>query len=155
MPLNSQRSCIRSRPRCNKDAKIHKYRGVLVKLLLGLSTNDFKCLSQMGDLTIHLGAEVPPSSFWPPAAAESLMKNAIGYATSRWMGKILLKRVEGLPAAVHRFPNIIRPDAPEEIPLVALDRYYIKMRAVPALDPSSGSDSLTSSTWRCGARIFG
>lgn len=27
------------------------------------------------------------------------------------------------------------PDAPEEIPLVALDRYCTKMRAVPALDP--------------------
>ncbi|KAI9654398.1 MAG: Type I Iterative PKS [Bathelium mastoideum] len=80
-------------------------------------------------------AEVPPSSFWPPADAESLMKNAIGYAASKWMGEILLERADGVPAVVHRFPNIMGPDAPEGIPLVALDRYCIKMRAVPALDP--------------------
>lgn len=79
--------------------------------------------------------EVPPSSFWPPADAESLMKNAIGYAASKWMGEILLERADGVPAVVHRFPNIMGPDAPEEIPLVALDKYCIKMRAVPALDP--------------------
>jgi nucleoside-diphosphate-sugar epimerase len=54
-------------------------------------------------------AEVPPSSFWPPADAESLMKNAIGYAASKWMGEILLERAEGVPAVVHRFPNIMGP----------------------------------------------
>lgn len=80
-------------------------------------------------------AEVPPSSFWPPADADSLMKNAIGYAASKWMGEILLERVDGVPGVVHRFPNIMGPDAPEEIPLVALDKYCTKMRAVPALDP--------------------
>ncbi|KAJ4370703.1 hypothetical protein N0V83_005224 [Neocucurbitaria cava] len=84
--------------------------------------------------TVEL-AEVPPSSFWPPADAESLMKNAIGYAASKWMGEILLERADGVPAVVHRFPNIMGPDAPEEIPLVALDKYCVKMRAVPALDP--------------------
>lgn len=50
------------------------------------------------------------------------------------MGEILLERADGVPAVVHRFPNIIGPDAPEEIPLVALDKYCVKMRAVPALD---------------------
>ena len=179
--------CIRSRHVRVKDAKIREYKGDLVKSLLGLSTDDFKRLSQTADLIIHLGAdvnhlksyeamraanvvstqtllamatprrvpvhfvssssvamlqkdtselaEVPPSSFWPPADAESLMKNAIGYAASKWMGEILLERAQDVPAVVHRFPNIMGPDAPDEIPLVALDRYCTKMRAVPALDP--------------------
>jgi acyl transferase domain-containing protein/nucleoside-diphosphate-sugar epimerase/SAM-dependent methyltransferase/NAD(P)-dependent dehydrogenase (short-subunit alcohol dehydrogenase family) len=87
-------------------------------------------------------AEVPPSSFWPPADADSLLKNAIGYAASKWMGEILLERAEGLPAVVHRFPNIMGPDAPEEIPLVALDKYCTKMRAVPALDPKQWQGEL-------------
>ncbi|KAK9416795.1 putative Polyketide synthase [Seiridium unicorne] len=60
-------------------------------------------------------SKVPPSSFWPPADAESLMKKAIGYAASKWVGEILPERVVGVPAVVHRFPNIIGPDAPEEI----------------------------------------
>lgn len=186
--------CIRSRPLRVKDAKIHEYRGDLVKPLLGLSTDDFKRLCQTTDMIIHVGAdvahlksyemmraanvvstqtllamatprrvpvhfvssssvamlqkdtselaEVPPSSFWPPADADSLMKNAIGYAASKWMGEILLERAEGLPAVVHRFPNIMGPDAPEEIPLVALDKYCTKMRAVPALDPKQWQGEL-------------
>ncbi|KAI1296127.1 hypothetical protein F5Y03DRAFT_398957 [Xylaria venustula] len=84
----------------------------------------------------HELAEVPPSSFWPPADADSLMKNAIGYAASKWMGEILVERAPGVPGVVHRFPNIMGPDAPEEIPLVSLDKYCTKMRAVPALDPN-------------------
>ncbi|KAL1801719.1 hypothetical protein ACET3X_002061 [Alternaria dauci] len=84
--------------------------------------------------TAELG-EVPPSSFWPPADAESLMKNAIGYAASKWMGEILVEQAPSVPGVVHRFPNIMGDDAPEEIPLVALDKYCVKMRAVPALDP--------------------
>lgn len=36
---------------------------------------------------------------------------------------------------VHRFPNVMGAAAPEEIPLVALDRYRTRMRAVPALGP--------------------
>jgi nucleoside-diphosphate-sugar epimerase/SAM-dependent methyltransferase len=80
-------------------------------------------------------AEVPPSSISPPGDVESLMKSAVGYAASKWVGEMLLENVEGPPTVVHRFPNIMGPDAPEEIPLVALDRYCIKMRAVPALDP--------------------
>ncbi|KAF2763053.1 hypothetical protein EJ05DRAFT_459880 [Pseudovirgaria hyperparasitica] len=179
--------CLRSRPLRVKDARIHEYKGDLVKPFLGLSAADFKRLSQTADLIIHVGAdvahlksyemmraanvistqtllamatprhvpvhfvssssvamlqkdtaelwEVPPSSFWPPSDAESLMKNAIGYAASKWMGEILLERAEGVPGVVHRFPNIMGPDAPEEIPLVALDRYCMKLRAVPALDP--------------------
>ncbi|KAH9865982.1 hypothetical protein J1614_008546 [Plenodomus biglobosus] len=179
--------CMRSRPLRVQDAKIHEYKGDLAKPLLGLSTDDFKRLTQTADLIIHVGAdvahlksyeqmrtanvistqtllamakprhvpvhfissssvamlqrdtvelaEVPPSSFWPPADAESLMKNAIGYAASKWMGEMLVERAEGVPGVVHRFPNIMGPDAPEEIPLVALDKYCIKMRAVPALDP--------------------
>ncbi|KAJ5100206.1 Male sterility NAD-binding [Penicillium angulare] len=87
-------------------------------------------------------AEVPPSSFWPPSDADSLLKNAIGYAASKWMGEILLERAEGLPAVVHRFPNIMGPDAPEEIPLVSLDKYCAKMRAVPALDPKQWQGEL-------------
>jgi nucleoside-diphosphate-sugar epimerase/malonyl CoA-acyl carrier protein transacylase/SAM-dependent methyltransferase/NAD(P)-dependent dehydrogenase (short-subunit alcohol dehydrogenase family) len=79
--------------------------------------------------------EVPPSSITPPSDADSLMKNAIGYAASKWMGELLLEKADGVPAVVHRFPNIMGPDAPEEIPLVALDKYCMKMRAVPALDP--------------------
>jgi thioester reductase-like protein len=186
--------CLRSRPLRVKDAKIHEYKGDLVKPLLGLSTNDFKRLCQTADLIIHVGAdvahlksyemmraanvvstqyllamatprrvpvhfvssssvamlqkdtselaEVPPSSFWPPADADSLLKNAIGYAASKWMGEILLERAEGLPAVVHRFPNIMGPDAPEEIPLVALDKYCTKMRAVPALDPKQWQGEL-------------
>ncbi|KAK6084425.1 beta-ketoacyl synthase domain-containing protein [Seiridium cupressi] len=55
------------------------------------------------------------SSPSPPADAESLMKKAIGYAASKWVGEILPERVVGVPAVVHRFPNIIGPDAPEEI----------------------------------------
>jgi nucleoside-diphosphate-sugar epimerase/NAD(P)-dependent dehydrogenase (short-subunit alcohol dehydrogenase family) len=80
-------------------------------------------------------AEVPASRFSPPADAESLMRNAIGYAASKWVGEVLLERAAGPPAAVHRFPNIMGPDAPDGIPLVALDRYCTRMRAVPALDP--------------------
>jgi len=80
-------------------------------------------------------AEVPPSSISPPGDVESLMKSALGYAASKWVGEMLLENVEGPPTVVHRFPNILGPDAPEEIPLVALDRYCTKMRAVPALDP--------------------
>ena len=91
--------------------------------------------------TVHL-AEVPPSAFWPPADAESLMKNAIGYAASKWMGEILLERAPNVPGVVHRFPNIMGPDAPEEIPLVALDKYCVKMRAVPALDPKQWQGEL-------------
>lgn len=87
-------------------------------------------------------AEVPPSSFWPPSDADSLLKNAIGYAASKWMGEILLERAENLPAVVHRFPNIMGPDAPEEIPLVALDKYCTQMRAVPALDPKQWQGEL-------------
>ncbi|CAH0051607.1 unnamed protein product [Clonostachys solani] len=180
--------CLRSRPLRVEDPKIRQYRGDLVKPLLGLSTDDFKRLSQTADMIIHVGAdvahlksyemmrtanvistqtllamatprgvpvhfvssssvamlqkdtnelgEVPPSSFWPPADAESLMKNAIGYAASKWMGEILLERAQGVPGVVHRFPNIMGPDAPEEIPLVALDKYCTIMRAVPALDAS-------------------
>jgi acyl transferase domain-containing protein/nucleoside-diphosphate-sugar epimerase/SAM-dependent methyltransferase/NAD(P)-dependent dehydrogenase (short-subunit alcohol dehydrogenase family) len=186
--------CLRSRPLRVKDAKIHEYKGDLVKPLLGLSTNDFKHLCQTADMIIHVGAdvahlksyemmraanvvstqyllamatprrvpvhfvssssvamlqkdtselaEVPPSSFWPPSDADSLLKNAIGYAASKWMGEILLERAEGLPAVVHRFPNIMGPDAPEEIPLVALDKYCTKMRAVPALDPKQWQGEL-------------
>ena len=78
--------------------------------------------------------EIPPSGVSPPTDAESLMGNAIGYAASKWMGEMLLEHA-GTPAVVHRFPNIMGPDAPDEIPLVALDRYCTKMRAVPALDP--------------------
>lgn len=180
--------CLRSRPLKVKDAKIREYKGDLVKPLLGLSTEDFKRLTQTVDLIIHVGAdvahlksyeqmrtanvlstqallamatprhvpvhfissssvamlqkdtaelsEVPPSAFWPPSDAESLMKNAIGYAASKWMGEILMERAEGVPGVVHRFPNIMGPDAPEEIPLVALDKYCMKMGAVPALDPN-------------------
>ncbi|KAL5325443.1 hypothetical protein ACEPPN_006568 [Leptodophora sp. 'Broadleaf-Isolate-01'] len=80
-------------------------------------------------------AEVLPSSFGPPADAESLMKNAIGYAASKWMGEILVERAACVPGIVHRFPNIVGPDAPEEIPLIALDNFCTRMRAVPALDP--------------------
>jgi acyl transferase domain-containing protein/thioester reductase-like protein/NADP-dependent 3-hydroxy acid dehydrogenase YdfG len=87
-------------------------------------------------------AEVPPSAFWPPADADSLMKNAIGYAASKWMGEILLERAPDVPGVVHRFPNIMGPDAPEEIPLVALDKYCVKMRAVPALDPKQWQGEL-------------
>lgn len=87
-------------------------------------------------------AEVPPSAFWPPSDAESLLKNAIGYAASKWMGEILLERAENVPAVVHRFPNIMGPDAPEEIPLVALDKYCTQMRAVPALDPNQWQGEL-------------
>ncbi|CAK3779972.1 probable polyketide synthase [Lecanosticta acicola] len=83
--------------------------------------------------------EIPPSGISPPTDAESLMGNAIGYAASKWMGELLLehaaKSEQGPPTVVHRFPNIMGPDAPDEIPLVALDRYCTKMRAVPALDP--------------------
>lgn len=63
------------------------------------------------------------------------MKNTIRYAASKWMGEILLERAQRVPSVVHRFPNIMGPNAPKEIPLVALDKYCIKMRAVPALDP--------------------
>ncbi|KAJ5602398.1 Male sterility NAD-binding [Penicillium hordei] len=118
--------CIRSRPLRIKDAKIHEYKGDLVKPMLGLSTEDFESLCQTADLIIHVGAdvahlksyqmmraanivsthyllamatprrvpvhfvssssvamlqqdtnelaEVPPSSFWPPADADSLLK---------------------------------------------------------------------------------
>ncbi|KAI9759122.1 MAG: Polyketide synthase 19 [Chaenotheca gracillima] len=79
-------------------------------------------------------AEIPPSRISPPTDAESLMKNAIGYAASKWVGEMLLERASP-PAVVHRFPNIMGPDAPDEIPLVALDRFCTKMRAVPALNP--------------------
>ncbi|KAL9086280.1 MAG: hypothetical protein Q9165_007195 [Trypethelium subeluteriae] len=179
--------CIRSRHVRIQDAKIHEYKGDLVKPLLGLSIDDFTRLSHTADLIIHLGAdvnhlksydamrtanvvstqillamatprripvhfissssvamlqkgtpelaEVPPSRISPPADAESLMKNAIGYAASKWVGEMLLERATSLPAVVHRFPNIMGPDAPDEIPLVALDRYCTRMRAVPALDP--------------------
>ncbi|KAF2122763.1 hypothetical protein BDV96DRAFT_561328 [Lophiotrema nucula] len=179
--------CIRSRHVRVRDAKIREYKGDLVKPLLGLSTDDFTCLSQTADLIVHLGAEVnhlksydavraanvistqillamatprrvpihfvssssvamlqkgtnelaeiPASRFSPPSDADSLMKNAIGYAASKWVGELLLERAEGLPAVVHRFPNIMGPDAPDEIPLVALDRYCTRMRSVPALDP--------------------
>lgn len=41
--------------------------------------------------------------------------------------------------------GIMGPDAPEEIPLVALDRYCIKMRAVPALDPKQWVGQLDTS----------
>ncbi|USP82127.1 Male sterility, NAD-binding [Curvularia clavata] len=51
------------------------------------------------------------------------------------MGEILLERAPDVPDVGHRFPNIMGPDAPEEIPLVALDKYCVKMRAVPALNP--------------------
>ena len=50
--------CIRSRPLRVKDAKIHEYKGDLVKPLLGLSTSDFIRLSQTADLIIHVGADV-------------------------------------------------------------------------------------------------
>lgn len=87
----------------------------------------------------HELPEIPASSFTPPSDATSLLKNAIGYAASKWAGEVLLERVSlssaGVPCAVHRFPNIMGPDAPDEIPLVALDRYCRKMCAVPALDP--------------------
>ena len=62
------------------------------------------------------------------------MRNAIGYASSKWVGEVLVERAAP-PGVVHRFPNIMGPDAPDEIPLVALDRYCVRMRAVPALDP--------------------
>ncbi|OKL62581.1 hypothetical protein UA08_02969 [Talaromyces atroroseus] len=78
--------------------------------------------------------EIPPSHISPPTDVESLTKNAIGYAASKWVCEILLERAS-LPAVVHRFPNIMGPDAPDEIPLVALDRFCARMRAVPALDP--------------------
>ena len=84
--------------------------------------------------TIDLN-EVPPSSITPPSDADSLMKNDIGYAASKWMGELLFEKADGVPAVVHRFPNIMGPDAPEEIPLVALNKYCMKMRAVPALEP--------------------
>lgn len=79
-------------------------------------------------------AEILPSSISPPTDAESLMKNAIGYAASKWVSEVLLERAAP-PTVVHRFPNIMGPDAPDEIPLVALDRFCTRMRAVPALDP--------------------
>ena len=82
----------------------------------------------------HELPEIPPSAISPPTDAESLMKNAIGYAASKWMGEMLLEHAAP-PAVVHRFPNIMGPDAPDEIPLVALDRFCTRMRAVPALDP--------------------
>lgn len=179
--------CIRSRHVRVQDAKIREYQGDLSKPLLGLSTEDFRRLSQTADVIIHLGAdvnhlktyeamrtanvvstqtllamamsrsipvhfissssvamlqkgnpelaEVAPSSISPPADVDSLEKNAIGYAASKWVGEMLLENVEGPPTVVHRFPNIMGSDAPEEIPLVALDKYCTKMRAVPALDP--------------------
>ena len=82
----------------------------------------------------HELAEIPASHFSPPNDAESLMGNAIGYAASKWVGEVLLEQASA-PGIVHRFPNIMGPDAPDEIPLVALDRYCTRMRAVPALDP--------------------
>ncbi len=179
--------CLRARPLRVQDAKIHQYKGDLVKPLLGLSKDDFARLCQTADMIIHVGAdvahlksyemmraanvvstqtllamatprrvpvhfvssssvamlqrdtcelaEVPPSAIRPPSDADSLLKNAIGYAASKWMGEMLLERAAHLPAVVHRFPNIMGPDAPEEIPLVALDKYCTQMRAVPALDP--------------------
>lgn len=82
----------------------------------------------------HELAEIPASQFSPRADVESLMGNAIGYAASKWVGEVLLERASP-PGIMHRFPNIMGPDAPDEIPLVALDRYCTRMRAVPALDP--------------------
>jgi nucleoside-diphosphate-sugar epimerase len=179
--------CTRS---CNvrvQDSKIRKYRSDLTKPMLGLSTGDFKPLSQTADMIVHLGADVnhlksydamkaanvvstqillamatprsvlihfissssvamlqkgspelaelAPSSISPPTETEAMMKSAMGYAASKWVEEMLLENAEGPPTIIHRFPNIVGSDAPEEIPLVALDRYCTKMRAVPALDP--------------------
>lgn len=57
-------------------------------------------------------------------------------------GEILLERAPDVPGVVRRFPNIMGPDAPEEIPWVALDKYCVKMRAVPALDPKQWQGEL-------------
>ncbi|KAF2647846.1 hypothetical protein K491DRAFT_723083 [Lophiostoma macrostomum CBS 122681] len=85
--------------------------------------------------------EIPSSRFTPPTDAESLMKSAIGYAASKWAGEVLLERAPP-PAVVHRFPNIFGPDAPAEIPLVALDRWCRRMRAVPEMDPAKWQGEL-------------
>lgn len=42
-------------------------------------------------------AELPPSIISPPGDVESLMKNAMGYAASKWVGEMLLESVEGPP----------------------------------------------------------
>ncbi|CZT51819.1 uncharacterized protein RSE6_13021 [Rhynchosporium secalis] len=79
-------------------------------------------------------SEVLPSSFGPPAAAELLMKNAIGCAASKLMGEIPVERSAHVPGIVYRFPNIVEPDPPEEIPLIALDNLLHADASLPALD---------------------
>ena len=70
----------------------------------------------------HKLGEIPSSRFTPPTDAYELMKSAIGYASSKWAGEVLLERAIDVPPVVHRFQDIFGPDVPAEIQLLALNR---------------------------------
>ncbi|KAK8104542.1 ketoacyl-synt-domain-containing protein [Apiospora kogelbergensis] len=83
--------------------------------------------------------EISPASFPPPTDIDVENRTRMGYAASKWVSEMLLERAAtnisiGVPAVVHRPVAVLGPDAPETDLMSAIERYSMRMCAVPALD---------------------
>ncbi|KAI0966399.1 hypothetical protein F4678DRAFT_484245 [Xylaria arbuscula] len=98
-----------------------------------VSTGAVALFTDEGDARVEL-PEISAAQLPPPADIDTENRTRMGYAASKWASEVLLERAP-VPAVVHRADAILGPNAPATDLMSAIDRFSIRQRAVPAMDP--------------------